>query len=73
MDTPRPTVGRRFSVAAIVLGVLAVVLVPVLTGTAALVCGIEAARRNDRLAGFALTAAGVGMLAGIVVEGLFGA
>jgi hypothetical protein len=66
-----PGSARALSIAGIVLGLLSVVLLPVVVGPAAAVCGYLGQRNGDRLGTWSMGVAVVGMIVGLVLQGLF--
>lgn len=62
-----PSSGRNRSVIAIVLGVLAVFIAPVITGAIAIIVGVTAFRRDRTLGRWALAVAIAGTIIGIVL------
>lgn len=71
IDQHRPAHGAPWlAAAALVSGVAAVVVLPVLLGPLGLLLGYFAQQRGSRLGGPAMAVAGVGMVLGLVTEGL---
>jgi membrane associated rhomboid family serine protease len=62
---------NTLSIVAIVLGVVAVFLLPILFGVGAIVCAVVAKTRHERLSSIALAVAIVGTIAGFALGALF--
>lgn len=63
----RASSGRGLSIAGIVLGVVAVFLLPIVLGPVGIVLGYLGHRRGDPLGRTAMIVAGVGLVAGLIV------
>ena len=61
---------NTLSIVAIVLGIVAVFLLPILFGIAAIVCAAVAKSRKERLANVALAVAIIGTIAGFALGAL---
>jgi hypothetical protein len=59
--------GNGLSIAAIVMGVLSILFLPIILGPAAIICGVIATRRNEPLGKVGLIVGVVGMLAGFIL------
>jgi len=72
-DAPGPARaggGNTLSIIAIVLGVVAILVLPIVFGIAAIVCAVVAKTRNERLSTIALVVAIVGTVAGFALGAL---
>ena len=65
-----PSASKGFSIAAIVCGVVAVLILPIVFGPVGLVLGAVAKKRGESLSTIALVVAGVGMVVGFVIGAL---
>lgn len=63
-----PAYRRPLAIAGFVLGVVAVFLLPVVTGVVGMVCGLSAHVKGDRLGFPAAFVAGIGMILGMGLE-----
>lgn len=61
---------KGFSIGAIVCGIVAVLILPIVFGPVGLVLGGVAKKRGERLSTIALVVAGVGMVLGFVLGAL---
>jgi membrane protein DedA with SNARE-associated domain len=72
-DPEASPAGRRpLAIAGIVLGLAAIVFLPIVTGVLGMVAGLVAHVKGDRLGFPAASVAGVGMIAGMALEFLVG-
>jgi hypothetical protein len=69
-DTPEasPAFRRPLAVAGFVLGLVALVLVPIVVGPLGMACGLVSHLKGDRLGFPAAVAAGVGMIVGMALD-----
>jgi len=64
---PATNAGRGYSIAGLILGVVAVIVLPILLGPAGIALGYVGHRKGDRLGRTAMIVAGIGMVAGFII------
>lgn len=64
---PATNAGRGYSIAGMVLGLGALIVLPILLGPAGIALGYVGHRKGDRLGRTAMIVAGIGMVAGFVI------
>jgi Protein of unknown function (DUF2510) len=70
---PQARPGNRYSFAAMVLGVIAFLFVPILFGPIGLIVGYIGKTKGEAKAGLGMAVAGIGMVAGMIAGALLAA